>query len=111
MSEDYAFPRRILDLRRDRRRDGKDQDRYRGTEPVHAPLRVDGDGICRPRPILGRGAGVKLWIEDPLGIPFARPVIAMRETVEICRALFRGEELSRRRARVQIARFCSNRAI
>jgi len=52
------------------------------------------DQLSGGRGILGVGAGAKLYIEDKLGIPYARPVTAMRETVAICRALFRGEELS-----------------
>lgn len=52
------------------------------------------DQLSGGRGILGIGAGVKLWIEDQLGIPYTRPVTAMREMVAISRALFRGEELA-----------------
>jgi len=52
------------------------------------------DQLSDGRAILGIGAGVKLWIEDQLSIPYTRPVTAMREMVAIARALFRGEELA-----------------
>jgi 5,10-methylenetetrahydromethanopterin reductase len=46
------------------------------------------------RAILGIGAGLKDWIEGRLKIPYTRPTAAMRETVEIIRRFFRGEELT-----------------
>jgi 5,10-methylenetetrahydromethanopterin reductase len=52
------------------------------------------DQIAGGRAILGVGAGVRLWIEDQLGIPYTRPITAMREAVAITRTLFRGETLS-----------------
>jgi 5,10-methylenetetrahydromethanopterin reductase len=52
------------------------------------------DQLSEGRGILGIGAGVRLWIEDQLGIPYSRPVTAMREMVAIVRALFRGQELA-----------------
>jgi 5,10-methylenetetrahydromethanopterin reductase len=52
------------------------------------------DQLSDGRGILGIGAGVRLWIEDQLGIPYSRPVTTMREMVAIVRALFRGEELA-----------------
>jgi len=51
------------------------------------------DQLSQGRGILGIGAGVKLWIEDQLGIRYTRPVTAMREMISISRAMFRGEEL------------------
>jgi 5,10-methylenetetrahydromethanopterin reductase len=51
------------------------------------------DDIFEGRAVLGLGASVKLWIEDQLGIAYAQPVAALRETVEIVNRLFRGERL------------------
>ncbi|HKM99004.1 MAG TPA: LLM class flavin-dependent oxidoreductase [Candidatus Binataceae bacterium] len=42
------------------------------------------------RTVLGIGAGLRMWIEGQLGIPYNKPATAMRETIEIVRALFRG---------------------
>ncbi len=50
--------------------------------------------VSQGRSILGVGAGLKDWIEGRLGIPYMRSTSAMRETVEIVRRMFRGEELS-----------------
>ena len=52
------------------------------------------DELADGRAILGIGAGLKDWIEGRLKIPYKMPTSAMRETVEIVRRLFRGEELS-----------------
>jgi 5,10-methylenetetrahydromethanopterin reductase len=49
--------------------------------------------LSEGRAVLGVGAGLRSWIEQ-MGIPYARPTVAMRETVAIVRALFRGETLS-----------------
>jgi 5,10-methylenetetrahydromethanopterin reductase len=46
------------------------------------------------RAILGIGAGLKDWIEGRLKIPYTRPTTAMRETIEIIRRFFRGEEVT-----------------
>jgi 5,10-methylenetetrahydromethanopterin reductase len=46
------------------------------------------------RAVLGLGAGVRGWIEHQLKIPYARPSVAMRESVEIIKRLFRREKLS-----------------
>src|ERR1700733_8916548 len=43
---------------------------------------------------LGIVAGLKDWIEGRLKIPWTRPTAAMRETVEIIRRIFRGEDLT-----------------
>ncbi len=43
------------------------------------------------RTVLGIGAGLRGWIEGQLGIPYRKPSSAMRETIEIVRALFREE--------------------
>src|SRR5208282_2379186 len=42
------------------------------------------------RTVLGTGPGLRMWIEGQLGIPYNKPATAMRETIEIVRALFRG---------------------
>jgi 5,10-methylenetetrahydromethanopterin reductase len=46
------------------------------------------------RAILGIGAGLKDWIEGRLKIPYTRPTSAMRESIEIIRRFFRGEEVT-----------------
>lgn len=46
------------------------------------------DQLSSGRGILGIGAGVKLWIEDQLGIPYTRPVTAVREMVAIAARCF-----------------------
>ncbi|HYK64177.1 MAG TPA: LLM class flavin-dependent oxidoreductase [Patescibacteria group bacterium] len=52
------------------------------------------DEACDGRAILGIGAGLKDWIEGRLRIPYTRPAAAMRETIEIVRRFFRGEEVT-----------------
>ena len=52
------------------------------------------DEACDGRAILGIGAGLKDWIEGRLKIPYTRPTTAMRETIEIIRRFFRGEEVT-----------------
>jgi len=49
------------------------------------------DQISDGRAILGLGGGLKLWIEDQMGMSYAKPVSAMRETVSILRRLFSGD--------------------
>lgn len=46
------------------------------------------------RGILGIGTGVRDWIEQRLKIPFYRSTSAMRDSIEITRRMFRGEEVS-----------------
>lgn len=46
------------------------------------------------RSILGLGAGVRYWMETQLKIPYTKPLVAMRESVDIVRRLFRGEEVN-----------------
>ena len=52
------------------------------------------DEVSGGRAILGIGAGLKDWIEGRLKIPYTRPTVAMRESIEITRRLFRGENVS-----------------
>ncbi|MDO8433206.1 MAG: LLM class flavin-dependent oxidoreductase [Candidatus Binatus sp.] len=52
------------------------------------------DELSGGRAIMGIGTGIKDWIEGRLKIPYTRPASAMREMVEITRALFRGEVVS-----------------
>jgi 5,10-methylenetetrahydromethanopterin reductase len=52
------------------------------------------DEVSGGRAILGIGAGLKDWVEGRLKIPYTRPGTAMRETIEIIRRFFRGEELT-----------------
>ena len=52
------------------------------------------DEVSDGRAILGIGAGLKDWIEGRLKIPYTRPTTAMRESIEIIRRFFRGEELT-----------------
>jgi 5,10-methylenetetrahydromethanopterin reductase len=49
------------------------------------------DEICEGRALLLLGAGVGF---QNLGIQRTRPVTALRETIEICRALFQGERVT-----------------
>src|SRR5260370_4263271 len=52
------------------------------------------DEVSDGRAILGIGAGLKDWIEGRLKIPYTKPTAAMRETVEIVRRFFRGEQVT-----------------
>jgi 5,10-methylenetetrahydromethanopterin reductase len=52
------------------------------------------DELSAGRGVLGIGAGLRDWIEGRLRIPYARPHAAMRESIEIVRAMFRGKPLS-----------------
>ena len=52
------------------------------------------DEVSDGRAILGIGAGLKDWIEGRLKIPYTKPTAAMRETIEIIRRFFRGEEVT-----------------
>jgi 5,10-methylenetetrahydromethanopterin reductase len=52
------------------------------------------DEISDGRAMLGIGAGLKDWIEGRLKIPYTRPTTAMRESIEIIRRFFRGEEVT-----------------
>jgi 5,10-methylenetetrahydromethanopterin reductase len=50
--------------------------------------------LAGARTVLGIGASVRFWIENQMGIPYAKPATAMRETIEIVRRLLRGESVS-----------------
>jgi 5,10-methylenetetrahydromethanopterin reductase len=50
--------------------------------------------IAGPRTILGIGASVDFWIQGQMRIPYAKPTVAMRETVDIVRRIFRGEAVT-----------------
>jgi 5,10-methylenetetrahydromethanopterin reductase len=52
------------------------------------------DEVSDGRAILGIGAGLKDWIEGRLKIPHTKPTVAMRESIEIIRRFFRGEEVT-----------------
>ena len=49
------------------------------------------DQIAQGRALLGLGASTKTWIETQMGIPFDRPLSALRESIEVLRQMFRGE--------------------
>jgi 5,10-methylenetetrahydromethanopterin reductase len=49
------------------------------------------DQLSGGRAILGLGASIKLWIEEQMGIPYDKPVSALRDAVAIIRRLFAGE--------------------
>lgn len=49
--------------------------------------------ISNGRTILGLGTGFRDWIEGRMGVPFLRPPAALRETMEIVRRMFRGENV------------------
>ncbi len=51
-------------------------------------------GIAPERIVLGLGSSNRGWIETQMGIPFASPLQAVRESVEIIRRLWEGERLS-----------------
>ncbi len=50
--------------------------------------------IAPERTVLGLGASVKYWVEHQMGIPYAKPTVAMRETIDVVRRLFRGESVT-----------------
>jgi 5,10-methylenetetrahydromethanopterin reductase len=52
------------------------------------------DELSGGRGILGIGAGLRGWIEGRLRIPYRHPHTAMRESIEIVRAMFGGAPLS-----------------
>lgn len=52
------------------------------------------DEISEKRAILGIGASVKFWIEQQMKVPYAKPTVAMRETIEIVRRLLREETVT-----------------
>jgi 5,10-methylenetetrahydromethanopterin reductase len=49
------------------------------------------DQISNGRAICGLGGGIKLWIDEQMGIAYRKPVTALRDAVEITRRLFAGE--------------------
>lgn len=52
------------------------------------------DEISNGRAILGLGTSGKLVVENFHGVPYVKPLTRLRETVNILRALWRGERLS-----------------
>jgi 5,10-methylenetetrahydromethanopterin reductase len=54
------------------------------------------DQLSGGRAILGLGASLKLWVEEQMGIPYDRPLSALRDAVAIIRGLFAGERLEYR---------------
>lgn len=52
------------------------------------------DEISEGRAILGLGTSGKLVIENFHGVPYSKPLTRLRETVNVLRALWRGERLS-----------------
>ena len=51
------------------------------------------DDISEGRAVLGLGASIKLWIQGQLGIPYTRPLTALRETVAILNGVIAGERV------------------
>ena len=51
------------------------------------------DEISEGRAILGLGTSGKLVVENFHGVPYEKPLTRLRETIGICRALWRGERL------------------
>jgi F420-dependent oxidoreductase-like protein len=51
------------------------------------------DEISEGRAILGLGTSGKLVVENFHGVPYRKPLTRLKETVGICRALWRGERL------------------
>ncbi len=54
------------------------------------------DEISGGRAVLGIGAGVRFWIKEQLHLGWERPGRAMREAVDLIRALLRGERVTYR---------------
>jgi F420-dependent oxidoreductase-like protein len=52
------------------------------------------DEISGGRAILGLGTSGKLVVENFHGVPYEKPLTHLRETIGICRALWRGERLT-----------------
>jgi F420-dependent oxidoreductase-like protein len=52
------------------------------------------DEISEGRAILGLGTSGKTVVEHFHGVPYRKPLTRLRETIRICRALWRGERLS-----------------
>jgi 5,10-methylenetetrahydromethanopterin reductase len=53
------------------------------------------DEFCGGRAILGLGTGNPRWMGQNLGIPLGKPLVAMREAVEIIREFLSGKQLDR----------------
>lgn len=51
------------------------------------------DAISEGRIILGLGSSNARWIEEQMGVPFKRPLTAMKESAEIINGLLNGEEI------------------
>lgn len=49
------------------------------------------DQISNGRAILGLGGSIRLWVEEQMGIPYEKPVSALRDAVTIIRRMFAGE--------------------
>ena len=60
------------------------------------------DEVSGGRAFLGIGAGGSLTL-DPLGIARERPLTAVRETIDACRRLFRGDTVSLEGAHVRLS--------
>lgn len=52
------------------------------------------DAVSGGRFILGLGVGHRLSVEDRDGVPFRRPMARLRETIQIVRALLRGQPVT-----------------
>lgn len=52
------------------------------------------DEISGGRAILGLGTSGQLVVENFHGVPYAKPLTRLRETIRICQALWRGERLT-----------------
>lgn len=51
------------------------------------------DQLSGGRAILGLGASIRLWIEEQMGLEYAKPLSYLRDTVTIIRRLLAGEEI------------------
>jgi F420-dependent oxidoreductase-like protein len=52
------------------------------------------DEISEGRVILGLGTSGKVVVENFHGVPYRKPLTRLRETIAVCRALWRGDRLS-----------------
>jgi F420-dependent oxidoreductase-like protein len=52
------------------------------------------DEVSEGRAVLGLGTSGKIVVENFHGVPYAKPLTRLRETIGICRALWRGDRLT-----------------
>jgi probable F420-dependent oxidoreductase len=73
--------------------------------PTIAMAAATVDHLSGGRFVLGLGSSHRVQVEGEHGLPYARPIERLRETVEVVRALLRDGAVSHRGAEVRIERF------